>query len=144
MTRAFAAFTALLFTAQLAAAGDAIWSALVLATNEPKPGSPSAELERFTPRLKNIFGYKHYELIGSHTEALEESRGERWLIPSKIFSLRVSQEKSGKDTHLLDIELYQKDRTLVTTRARLGRDSPLFVRGPSFGTGQLLIVLSVK
>src|SRR5437867_1147365 len=143
MRRFILASLLLLSAVRFATAGDAIWSALVLATNEAKPEAPPPELARFAPRLKHVFGYNQFRLIGSHTEILDDP-SEHWLIPSKVFCLKVSEEKRGKGRHLLDIALYQKERTLVTTRAELGDESPLFVRGPQFGEGQLLIVLCVK
>ncbi len=122
---------------------DAIWSGLVLATNEAKPTAPPAELAKFAGRLRNFFGYNQFELIGSHTETIDDP-SERWLVPSKSFFLCVKMKEGEGGVHLLTLKLYQEKKLLVETQAQLGSESPLFIRGPLYGEGQLLIVLSMK
>jgi hypothetical protein len=136
---------AILFGAGLgsASAEDSIWGALVLATNEKEPAAPPTELAPFAKSMRNVFGYNQFEVIGSHTQKVEDPDGS-WLIPSKRFCLRVKIRKSGQGQHLLTLLLYQEQKLLVGTRARLGDRSPLFIRGPLYGPGQLIIVLSVK
>lgn len=126
-----------------ARADEVIWSGLVLATNEAKPMAPPGELTRFAPGLRSVFGYNQIELIGSHLETIDDP-AERWLIPSKRFCLRVTAKSSDRGTHLLTIQLFQDDKLLVETKAELNRKSPLFIRGPMYGNGQLIVVLAVK
>lgn len=125
-----------------AQAGDKIWSALVFASNQAAPEPTPAELSRYAGQLKNVFGYNNLKVIGSRTEALDGHDG--WLIPSKRFYLRVHATEAREGGHLLSLELYQDKNLLLETRARLGRKSPLFIRGPLCGEGQLIIVLAVK
>ncbi len=143
MLRALLAGLCVFLTLNVARADDAIWSALVLATNETKPMPPPAELQKFSGRMRNVFGYNQFEIIGSHTELMDD-RTECWLVPSKSFSLRVKAKEGERDERTLSLQLFQKETLLVETKAHLGQQSPLFIRGPLYGTGQLIIVLSVK
>ena len=68
---------------------------------------------------------------------------EHWLLPGADFCLLVNTEKSGK-SHILTLQLYQEKKLIVRTVAQLARQSPIFLRGPLYGEGQLIIVLLVK
>jgi hypothetical protein len=137
------AAVALIFRMENAAADDSVWSGLVLARNCDSPKAPPAELARFESRLRNVFGYNQFELLGRHREIMDDPR-ERWLIPGQDFSLRVAARENAPHNYLLGLQLFQGHRLLVETNARLGLQSPLFIRGPQYGDGQLIVVLLVK
>ena len=119
-----------------------IWSALVLATNAKAPKAPPAELAPFAGKLR-VFGYNQFEIIGSHTEKVDDESNS-WLLPSDDFFLGVKSQKGGNGEQLLDLKFYQNKRLLVETKARLGPRSPLFIRGPQYGQGRLIVVLLVR
>lgn len=126
-----------------ATAGEAIWGGLVLATNVENPKPPPPELADFQKRLQRIFGYNQLELLGSQSRAINGS-DEQWLIPSKELFLKIDATRGKRQGYLLNLTLFQGTRLLVESRAELGRGSPLFIRGPLCGRGQLIIVLKVK
>jgi hypothetical protein len=126
-----------------AADAPSVWSGLVLATSEDHPKDAPPELRRFLNKLEGVFGYNQFELIGQHTEKMDDLT-ERWLIPSKEFYLRVATKVSTEKTYVLRLELFQGQRPLATFETRLAPQSPLFIRGPMCGGGQLIIVLLVK
>ena len=127
----------------LRARDPVVWSALVLATNNPAPHEPAAELAPLAGKLKNVFGYNQFEVIGSHSEKMDNAQ-ERWLLPSKSFFLHVSSQKVSDAEYLLRLQLYQDKRMLVETKANLSSQSPLFIRGPLYADGQLIIVLLLE
>jgi len=122
-----------------------IWSGLVLATNEAHPAEIPSELKQYSSQLKNIFGYNQYELMGQHVE-LMDSPTEHWLVPSKDFSLHVESKKATNPGfhYRLKLDLYQEKKLLAGLEARLCGQNLLFIRGPFYGKGQLIIVLVVK
>lgn len=126
---------------------DKIWSGLVYATNVANPKDAPAELREFAPRLKRVFGYNQFQLAGSASNVID-ARGESWLVPSKNFSLSVkarrANSKEARGGYLLNLELFQNQRSLVDTEAKLAPGSPLFIRGPACGTGHLIVVLQVQ
>ncbi len=48
----------------------AIWSGLVLATNDPHPAQAPDRLRQFAQKLKNIFGYNQFQLVGEYSEKM--------------------------------------------------------------------------
>jgi len=136
---------ALLAAPCLTRAGDfpAVWSGLVLATKEEHPKEAPPELRKFKAKLEGVFGYNQFELVGQHTEKMDDLT-ERWLVPSKDFFLRVATKVSTGHTYVLKLDLFQGPRPLATVETRLAPQSPLFIRGPLCGDGQLIIMLLVK
>lgn len=130
---------------QAADAAETVWSGLVLATCAEHPKEPPSELAKFYGRLKNIFGYNQFELIGQHQEAMDYAV-ERWLVPGDDFSLLVHSRKSAKAGcgYRLKLQLYHEKRMLATMDARLDEQNLLFIRGPLCGKGQMIIVLTIK
>ena len=129
------------------AAVDKIWSAVVLATNPPTPKDAPPELREFTTRLKRVFGYSQFELIGAASEKIDE-QNESWLVPSQSFWLSVKARRAdsteARGGYLLNLQLFHDKRPLLETEAKLAPGSPLFIRGPEYGHGQLIIVLQVQ
>ena len=137
------AFRALAGPPAPARAAESIWSGVVLATNVENPAAPAEELAPIQDKLKSIFGYNQFELVGRHVELMDEPC-ERWLIPSNIFCLRVIS-KLGKDkTYRLNLQLFQRTKMLAEFDAKVTAQSPLVIRGPLCKNGQLLFVLMVR
>lgn len=130
-----------------APAANKIWSALVVATNPENPKAAPAELKEFEKRMSRVFGYSQFELVGSNTQEIGE-QGESWLVPSKSFRLglkaRRALSKEAQGGYLLNLQLFQEKRPLVETEVKLAPGSPLFIRGPQYGKGQLIIVLQIQ
>jgi hypothetical protein len=126
---------------------DTIWSGVVIATNVASPKPPPPELREFAGRLKRVFGYNQFELFGSASKPIG-NRTENWLVPSQNFWLSVharrAMAKEARGGYLLNLELFQDRRPLVDTEAKLAPGSPLFIRGPMYGNGQVIIVLQVQ
>ncbi len=130
-----------------APAANKIWSALVVATNSANPKPAPLELREFEKRMNRVFGYNQFELVGSNTQEIGE-QGENWLVPSKSFWLglkaRRALSKEAQGGYLLSLQLFQDKRPLVDSEVKLAPGSPLFIRGPQYGKGQLIIVLQVQ
>jgi hypothetical protein len=67
------------------------------------------------------------------------------MAQSKYFSLHVdSKEGSDKTGYRLDLKLFQEKNLLLETEAKLSKASPLVIKGPQVGDGQLLLLLVVQ
>ena len=147
MTRS-ALFTALAlaFTATTQAE-DKIWTAVVLATNAASPKETPKELRDSLPKLKRVFGYNQFEVIGSASEKIEHG-SELRLTPTQSFWLqakaRRATSKEARGGYLLSLQLFNEKRQLVDTEARLAPGSPLFIRGPEYGKGQIVFALMIE
>ena len=120
-----------------------VWSGLVIANNVPQPEKVPTELSRMEETLKELFGYNQFKVIGQSRATLVTG-SEDWLASSKYFSLHVDS-KGGTDAgYLLNLKLFQEKNLLLETDAKLSKASPLVIRGPQVGDGQLLLLLVVQ
>ncbi len=124
-------------------AAESVWSGLVVATNAPQPTPIPAELNKLEGTLKGLFGYNQYQVIGQ-TRSTLKSGDEDWLASSKYFSLRVDSKSGSRAAYLLNLQLFQEQKLLLETEAKLSKRSPLVIRGPQVGEGQLVLVLLVE
>jgi len=124
-------------------AAHAVWSGLVIAENVPQPAAIPPELTKFEQTLKDLFGYNQFELIGQSNKTLKTGE-EDWLASSKYFSLHCDARGENDAGYSLNLKLYKEKEILLETDANLSRSSPLVIKGPQVGNGQLLLVLVVK
>jgi hypothetical protein len=121
-----------------------VWSGLVIANNVAQPEETPIELKRVEGTLKELFGYNQFSVIGQSKKALVTG-SEDWMAQSKYFSLHVdSKEGNDKIGYRLDLKLYQEKSLLLETEAKLSKASPLIIRGPQVGDGQLILLLVVQ
>ena len=129
-----------------ASAEDRLWTAVVIANNVAQPKEPPAELKPIVARLKRVFGYNQFEIIGTDVKPVGDG-AEQKLSPTPNFWMnlkaRHASVKEARGGYLLNLELYQDKRPLVDTVAMIAPESPLFFRGPLHARGQILIVLQV-
>ncbi|HEY5894266.1 MAG TPA: hypothetical protein VIT91_13660 [Chthoniobacterales bacterium] len=125
-----------------ALASEKIWGALIVATNEETPTPIPARLDPFSQRLSSVFGYSHFRLLGESTREVD-SDVEGWLILGDDFLARSIVVPTEKGAYQLGLEIYFHKKKIADTVVKLGKGSPLFVRGPLYGRGQLILVLMV-
>ena len=126
---------------------DKIWTAVVLASNVASPKEPAKELRNSLPKLKRVFGYNQFEVIGSATDKIAD-KSELKLTPTQTFWMQVrarsTTSKEARGGYLLSLQLFNEKRQLVDTETRLAPGSPLFIRGPEYGKGQIIFALMVE
>ena len=126
-----------------AQASQMVWSGLVMANNVAQPDEIPPELNRIEGTLKALFGYNQFKVIGQSRKTLVTG-SEDWLASSKYFALHVDSKGETDAGYLLKLELFQEKDLLLETEAKLSRASPLVIKGPQVGDGQLLLVLVVQ
>ena len=124
-------------------ASQMVWSGLVIANNVAQPDEVPAELKRIEGTLKALFGYNQFKVIGQSQKTLVTG-SEDWLAASKYFSLHVDAKGETVTGYLLNLKLFQEKSVLLETEAKLSKASPLVIKGPQVGDGQLLLVLVVQ
>ena len=120
-----------------------VWSGLIIATNSPPIEPTPAEVTQIEGTLRKLFGYSQFQLIGEARKTLKTGE-EDWLASSKYFSLHIDSRGEKADAYVLNLKLFQEQKLLLETKARLSKASPLIIRGPQVGDGQLVIVLIVQ
>jgi hypothetical protein len=127
-----------------ARASQTVWSGLVIANNVAHPDETPMELRRMEETLKELFGYNQFTVIGQSKNSLVTG-AEDWAATSKYFSLHVdSKEGNDKTGYRLNLKLYQEKSLLLETEAKLSKASPLIIKGPVVGDGQLILLLVVQ
>lgn len=142
MKACLAALFCLVLAASAQAAGDRIRSALVLATRETPPKPVPPQLEEAAPVFREVFGYDTFYLLGEKRREITAD-AESWLVPSRELFFKVECLKREETHYLVRIELYQEKKLLLSTEARLARDAPLYIRGPHWGKGLLILMLEI-
>jgi hypothetical protein len=143
LSPALLVFALLLAVSAPARGGENVWSGLVVATNSPKPQPPPPEMHRFAGSLRRTFGYNQFALIGQSRKTLESGE-ENWMAKSKHFSLHVDARGAHLNGYRLKLQLFQDRQVLLETDATLTKSSPLVIKGPQVGAGQLLLLLIVQ
>ena len=120
-----------------------VWSGLVIAENIAQPKPIPSELTRIEGSLKKFFGYNQFQVIGQSQKTLKTGQ-EDWLATSKFFALHVDARGESDAGYVLNLKLYKEKELLLETDAKLSKRSPLVIKGPQVGSGQLLLVLIVE
>jgi hypothetical protein len=122
---------------------ETVWSELVIAENVAQPQPISPELTRIEGSLKKFFGYNQFQVIGQSQKTLKTGQ-EDWLATSKFFGLHVDARGETEAGYVLNLKLYKEKELLLETDTKLSKRSPLVIKGPQVGNGQLLLVLVVQ
>ena len=124
-------------------AAETVWSGLVIAENVPQPAAMPTELAPIQQTLKHFFGYNQFQVIGQSSKTLKTGE-EDWLAASKYFSLQVDARGQTPAGYELNLKLWKEKEVLLETETKLSKRSPLVIKGPQVGGGQLLLVLVVQ
>lgn len=99
-------------------------------------------------RLRSIekMRFKHYRKLGSDIQPVFRSY-ENWLAPLKPSEeILLSYESRGRSNDggmRLDLELWQHKRKVMKTDPVLQKGSPLFILGPKWRGGTLIIAVEL-
>ncbi len=61
-----------------------------------------------------------------------------------FFGLHVDARGESEAGYVLNLKLYKEKELLLETDTKLSKRSPLVIKGPQIGSGQLLLVLVVQ
>ncbi len=131
----------LLTPATSSASPPTVQAMVVFATNQPTP-RVADDVGPFASDLSRVFGYNSFEVIGQQARPLPDP-SEYWLLPCREFYLKLFGRPGGSALRAY-AELYQKNKLLLGLDVELASGKPLFIRGPQWGKGQIIIVLQVK
>ena len=121
------------------------------ATNEaPRPlGSATKELDvetagklRKEPRLT----FTNYRVVGSDQKPLYRSY-ENWAQPfpqsDEVLLRFEAQARPSKEVTRLDMELWLSRKKILKTGAALSADKPLYILGPAWRGGNMILIVSL-
>jgi hypothetical protein len=112
---------------------------LIRASNETD--KPDEQLTKLEPKLKKVFGYRHYQQLGLQQGPLEEN-GQLRLDLGEGIVIFVTPRAAEKKGRMMDFEMYSGRAALVKSSVRVGHGE-LLVKGPEVGNTLLVVSLAV-
>ncbi len=122
-------------------AGEKVCVSLYLAENQPpSPGTQPAPA-KLHHQLEQVFGFQHYRLLKEQDFFLR-NEWEQWFMPRRDFFMRIEplHHELG-EPKMLDYEIYKDGFIVVKGTYELHAETPLFINGPDFHQGRLILVL---
>jgi hypothetical protein len=124
-------------------AAECVWGCLLYASNSTKALDLPSRLSGYDARLRNGLGFSNYRVIAQR-EITVEDRHENLLVSAGDIQVLLTSLSRGSDgNYLLGILFVEGTNRVMETQARVGERSPLFIRGPDWREGQVIIVVMV-
>jgi hypothetical protein len=122
-----------------------VWCGLFLASGDAAADSDEEALP-IVARLQKAFPkYGSFRLIGENSEVIYKEY-ECWIVPSKKLFLKVDslgpESEEKEDSVHVHFQLWQEDHVILKSETILRR-CPVFIAGPRWGEGQLIMVLKL-
>jgi hypothetical protein len=124
-------------------ATEHVWGCLLYASNNSKALNLPPRLSGYDLRLRNGLGFSSYRVIAQRETALEDRTENPLVSAGDIQVLLTSLLRAQDGKFLVGILLEEGTRQVMETQARVGEGSPLFIRGPDWREGQIIIVVMV-
>jgi hypothetical protein len=127
--------------APLARAGDRVETALYWGRNTSPPLLSHEAPGPLGDRLRQVFGFRHYQLIKSDKIDLSHTWSQ-WFVPRHDFFICVKPLRAEADEpRLIDYDIYQDGFIVAEGKFEPAEGTPLFINGPDFKNGRLIFVL---
>jgi hypothetical protein len=121
-----------------------VWGCLLYASNDKTQGELPASLSRYYERLHESLGYSAFRVVAQGETVLKPGQ-ENWLkVGTDIRVLLYSVSRTGRGEYTMTLQVFDSGKPLIETQARVNRGSPLFIRGPAWHAGQLVLAVMVE
>src|SRR4030088_28093 len=145
-------FRTCLLGAGLPQAGEApgvesVWGCLLYASNdratEKVQTQIPAQIRDYDERLEKLLGYGSIQTLGQGETVVEPNRPSSIVFHGNIRVELTGLTRQPGEHFLVVLRVFQKDRQLIETQHNATRRSPLFIRGPLWRSGQLVVAVMV-
>jgi len=121
-----------------------VWASLIFASDEALKSSDREETQKTLDQLSKAFPGKKFQILGEHTQHIF-SAYESWVVPSKDLFLKIDSKgpTANHDGVNLHLQLWREKSVLLKTDVIL-RQQPIFITGPKWGKGQLIMVIELR
>jgi hypothetical protein len=120
------------------------WSCLLYASDTARRSELPQRLAGYEPRLQRSFGFINYQLLAQHEIAVEGVSETPLLSAGDIHILLSSFSMAPDGGYVVRLLFVQGDKQEMETQAKVGQGSPLFIRGPEWRDGQIIIVVAIS
>jgi hypothetical protein len=120
-----------------------VWGCLLYASNTPSPVQAPDRINPFDKTLEEETGFKSLQRVGENQTAMVAGRDGVLTFPGelRVTITNLSQERDGR--LLVALQVYRGNKELLLTQARLREGVPLFIRGPAWRQGELIIAVVI-
>jgi hypothetical protein len=120
-----------------------VWGCLLYASNSPAPVQTPGRLNRYDKKLEQETGFSSLQTLGENQAQFTGGRNGVLTFPGDL-RVNVTSISRGADGKIVvGLELFRGDKQLLLTQAKLSQGSPLFIRGPAWRQGELIIAVVV-
>jgi RNA polymerase sigma-70 factor (ECF subfamily) len=120
---------------------------VLLATDGPppadvprNPAGPDERLERFLPRLRQLFRYREYTSMERYRAEVPIGTTQRWPVPGDRH-LEVTPESVSGNAVRLRVRLLRGSTAEVNALIQAASGNPAVIGGPRHGEGVLIIIV---
>lgn len=107
-----------------------------------KDGATDQKLKDIEPKLREVFGYKRYTLLGQNQDTLQTGKQLK-LCPDEGFTVFVTESSVKNKIHKMELEVYSGKASLVKNTMKIAEKNSVFIKGPEVGSELIVIVLTV-
>ena len=126
---------------------ESVWGCLLYASNdratEKVQTQIPAQIRDYDERLEKLLGYGSIQTLGQGETVVEPNRPSSIVFHGNIRVELTGLTRQPGEHFLVVLRVFQKDRQLIETQANVTRGSPLFIRGPLWRSGQLVVAVMV-
>jgi hypothetical protein len=116
---------------------------LLYASNAEKAFELPARLAAYGAALRRSLGYSNYRVIAQR-EITVENHAENLLVSAGDIQVALTMASPAPDgKYLVELLFVEGTKQVMETQAKVGQGSPLFIRGPDWRDGQIIIVVMV-
>ena len=120
-----------------------VWGCLLYASNSPDPVQTPVRLSRYDKKLEQETGFSSLRTLGENQAQFVAGRNGVLTFPGDLRVAVTSLSRGPDGKILVGLELFRGDKQLLLTQAKLNQGSPLFIRGPAWRQGELIIAVVV-
>jgi hypothetical protein len=126
---------------------EAVWGALLYASNDRAPEKAEtqipARIRNYDERLEKMLGYASIQTLGQGQTRIEPNNSGSIVFHGSIRIELTGFARRPRDRFLVGLRLFHGEHQLIETQAEVTRGSPLFIRGPLWREGQLVVAVMV-
>jgi hypothetical protein len=119
------------------------WGCLLYASNAEKAFELPAWLAAYGAPLRRSLGYSNYRVIAQREIAVENHTDNLLVSAGDIQVVLTSASPAPDGKYLVELLFVEGSKQVMEAQAKVGQWSPLFIRGPDWRDGQIIIVIMV-
>jgi hypothetical protein len=120
-----------------------VWGCLLYASNSSAPVQTPGRLNRYDKKLEQETGFSSLQTLGENQAQFTGGHSGVLTFPGELRVTVTSISRGADGKILVGLELFRGEKQLLLTQAKLNQGSPLFIRGPAWRQGELIIAVVV-